>query len=61
MELGERISMAPRRVDILSVSLRPDLIDLLKQEAARRSETVSALVRGWASTLADQKEQDENG
>jgi hypothetical protein len=53
--------MAQHRDDILSVSLRPDLIDLLKQEAARRSESVSALVRGWASTLADQRDRDDNG
>jgi hypothetical protein len=53
--------MTRSRDDILSVSLKPDLIDLLKQEAARREETVSALVRGWASTLADEKDRDENG
>jgi hypothetical protein len=53
--------MASRRDDILSVSIRPDLITLLKAEAARREETVSALVRDWASTLADEKDRDENG
>jgi hypothetical protein len=40
--------------EILSISLRPDLVTVLKQEAAREGLPVSALVAAWVQELDDE-------
>lgn len=45
--------------EIISLSLRPDLVSVLKDEARREGLPVSALVAIWVSTLAHEEADDE--
>lgn len=47
------------RNDILSVSVGPENIAVLKAEAAKEGLPVSALVRTWVSSLASKVADDE--
>jgi hypothetical protein len=47
------------RDDILTVSIGPENVAVLKAEAAREGLPVSALVRSWASSLAHEEADDE--
>lgn len=50
-----------RRDDVLSVSMRPDLITMLKAEARRRQASVSAVVAGWAADLGANLAEKQEG